>query len=95
MSNYRPIFIVTEFAKIFETIIFKRLNDHTVTHKVLFPQKFGIQKRLSTEDAIYKLTNVILTAWSRKEYAIGIFCDIAKGLDCVSHELMNHELIKL
>jgi hypothetical protein len=53
---------------------------------------YGFQKGLSTEDAIYKLTNVILTAWNRKEYAIGILCDIAKAFDCISHELLLMKL---
>jgi hypothetical protein len=35
-------------------------------HKILLPQQFRFQKGLSTEDAIYKLTNVILTAWDKK-----------------------------
>jgi hypothetical protein len=59
VSNYRPISIVNGFAKIFETVIFKRLNDHILTHKILFPQQYGFQKGLSTEDTTYKLTSAI------------------------------------
>jgi hypothetical protein len=51
VSNYRTISIVTRFAKIFEMVIFRRLNDHVVTHKILSPQQYGFQKGLSTEDA--------------------------------------------
>jgi hypothetical protein len=87
IHNYRPISIITGFAKVFEMVIYRRLNDHITMHKILFPQQFGFQKGLSTEDAIYKLTNVILTAWNRKECAVDIFCDIAKAFDCVDHEL--------
>jgi hypothetical protein len=49
VSNYRPISIVTGFAKIFEIVICKRLNDHVVTHKILSPQQYGFQKGLSTK----------------------------------------------
>jgi hypothetical protein len=38
-SNYRSISIVAGFAKIFEMVIFKRLNDHIGTHKILSPQQ--------------------------------------------------------
>jgi hypothetical protein len=65
-SNYTPISIVMGFVKIFETVIFKRRNDCTVTHKILFLPENRFQKGLFTEDAIYKLINVILTAWNRK-----------------------------
>jgi hypothetical protein len=83
---------VTGFAKVFESVIFRRLNDHILTHKILLPQQYGFQKGLSTEDAIYKLTNVILTAWNSKEYATGIFCDLAKAFDCVNHKLLLMKL---
>jgi hypothetical protein len=92
IQNYRSISIMTGFAKIFEMVIFTRLNEHLVAHKILVPQQYGFQKGLSTEDAIYSLTNTILTAWNKKEYAVGIFCDIAKAFDCVDHDLL---LIKL
>jgi hypothetical protein len=60
-------------------------------HKILL-QQFGFQKGISAEDAIYKVINVILTAWDRKEYAVDIFCDIAKAFDCVDHELLLNKL---
>jgi hypothetical protein len=74
------------------TRVYRRLNDHITTHKILLPQQFGFQKGLSTEEAIYKLTNIIHTAWNRKEYAVGIFCDVAKAFDCVDHELLLMKL---
>jgi hypothetical protein len=58
ISNYRPTSLVTGFAKVFETAIFRRLSDHTETHKIILPEQFGFRSGLSTEDAIrvYKLT---------------------------------------
>jgi hypothetical protein len=50
--------------------------------------KAGFRRGRSTEDAIYKLTNIVLTAWNNKHYITGIFCDIAKAFNCVSHELL-------
>lgn len=44
---------MTGFAKVFETVIYRKLNDHIVTNKILSPQQYGFQKGLSTEDAIY------------------------------------------
>jgi hypothetical protein len=51
-QNYRPISIMTGFAKIFEMVIHVRLNEHLVVYKILVPQQYGFQKGLSTEDAI-------------------------------------------
>jgi hypothetical protein len=53
ISNYRPISLVTGFAKVFKTAIFRRLSDHIETHKIILPEQFGFRSGLSTEDAIY------------------------------------------
>jgi hypothetical protein len=87
-NNYRPISLVTGFAKVFETVIFRKLSYHTASHKILLPEQFGLQTGLSTKDAIYKLTNIILSAW----YVTGIFCDIPKAFDSVNHELLLMKL---
>jgi hypothetical protein len=84
--------LVTGFAKVFETVIFRKLNDHFESHRILLPEQFGFRSGLSSEGAIYKLTNVILNAWNSKEYVTGIFCDIAKAFDCISHELLLMKL---
>jgi hypothetical protein len=36
---------------------------------------------------MFNLTNFILSAWNRKEYVNGIFCDITKAFDHVNHDL--------
>jgi hypothetical protein len=38
ISNYRPMSLVTGFAKVFETVIFRKLNDHFQSHKVLLSE---------------------------------------------------------
>jgi hypothetical protein len=90
--NYRPISLVTGFAKIFEAVMYQKLYQHLEYYKILQPEQFGFQNGLSTEDAMYKLTNVILKAWNNKEHVIGIFCDITKAFDCVNHELLLMKL---
>jgi hypothetical protein len=73
-------------------VIFRMLSAHIVTHKLILSEQFGFWRVRSTEDAIYKLTNVVLTAWNNKDYVTGILCDIAKVFDCISHELLFMKL---
>jgi hypothetical protein len=56
INNYRPIFSLTGFTKIFESVIFRRLSAHALTHKIILSEQFGFRRGGSTEDAIYKLT---------------------------------------
>jgi hypothetical protein len=39
----------------------------------------------------YLLTDSILKAWNNK-YVTGLFCDVTKSFDCVSHELLISKL---
>jgi hypothetical protein len=49
INNYRPISLVTGFAKVFETVIFQKLSYHIESHKILLPEQFGLRTGLSTE----------------------------------------------
>jgi hypothetical protein len=64
IHNYRPISLVTGFAKVFEAVIFQKIYHHLEFYKILLPEQFRFRNGPSTEDAIYKLTNAILNAWN-------------------------------
>jgi hypothetical protein len=57
INNYRPVSLVTGFAKIFESVIFRRLSAYVVTHIIILSEQFGFRRGRSTEYATYKLTN--------------------------------------
>jgi hypothetical protein len=54
-AHYRPISLLAAFAKLFETIMFYRVNQHFQVHNILASEQFGFIKGLSTINAIYKL----------------------------------------
>ena len=59
-TNYRPISILTSFAKIFERIIYKRLITFLNKHKVIIDTQYGFQSNRSTSHA---LTDVIINSF--------------------------------
>jgi hypothetical protein len=58
----------------------------------LISEQYDFRDNVSTESAIFKLTDSILKAWNNKEYVTGLFCDLTKAFDCVSHELLISKL---
>ena len=48
--------------------------------------------KLTAENATYKLINEILNALKNKLMVGGIFCDIEKAFDCVSHDILTLKL---
>jgi len=50
--------------------------------------KFGFQRGVAFEDAIFKLTNEILNASNNKTVPENIFCDLEKAFDSVNYDLL-------
>ena len=66
IANYRPILLLTSFAKIIEKIIYNRLLLHLDSNNILAPEQFGFRSNSSTEQAAYIMINHILTALNDK-----------------------------
>jgi hypothetical protein len=45
ISNYRPISLLTAFSKIFEKVMYKRVNDFLNSNNILACQQFGFGKK--------------------------------------------------
>jgi hypothetical protein len=54
--------------------------------------QFGFRKSIATDDAIFKLTNVILNALNNKIMAGSIFCDLEKAFDSVNQDTLLSQL---
>jgi len=92
VSNYRPISLLTGFSKICELLIFHGLKHHLVSNNILVNEQFSFRDNVSTVSAIFKLMELIFNAWNNKECVMGLFCDLTKVFDGVSHELLILEL---
>jgi hypothetical protein len=72
-TNYRPISLLTSFSKVFEKVIYKRLDNHMKSNNILAEEQYGFRSNTSTEQAIYQLTNNILKSLDSKHLVGGIF----------------------
>lgn len=86
ISNYRPISLISNFAKIFEKSLKNRIVDHFKTNNIISSNQFGFTEGLSTGDAMYKLVSEITSNMNLGRKCIGVFLDLAKAFDTVPHD---------
>lgn len=85
LGNYRPISIITIFAKVLEKIVKNRLITFLEENNLLSKNQFGFRKGLGTIDALYKVSKYIYNALDNNQKAIAVFLDFAKAFDTVDH----------
>jgi retron-type reverse transcriptase len=91
-ANYRPISVLTSFAKVLETALYVRLTEHITLNKMLTDQQYGFRKGYSTDEAMFNLTHVVLNALNDKSMVGSIFFDLEKAFDSVNHSLLIKKL---
>ena len=91
-SNYRPISLLPIFSKIFEKVMYKRLYSFVTCNKIIYPLQFGFQESHSIDHALISLTETIRRSLDNKKYGCGVFIDLQKAFDTVSHKILFSKL---
>lgn len=92
VENYRPISVLTALSKIFEKLLNSRLMNFLIQENILSDSQFGFQPKKSTQDAVTRLTNHIVSHVDQKKKCIGTFLDLTKAFDTVSTEILLQKL---
>lgn len=83
INNYRPISVITNFAKIFEKCLKERLTNFLSMNNILSKNQFGFRSGISTSDAILKVTKTITKHLDKGRKCLAAFLDLAKAFDTV------------
>ena len=94
ISNYRQISVLSNFSKIFESLLFTRIQNYFEKINVLSPNQFGFRAGRNTELAACELIHRVLPALSDKLFAICFFLDYSACFDTVSRDLLLGKLFK-
>ena len=58
-ANYRPISLLSNLSKIFEKIMYKRLEQYLESNNLICNHQFGFRKNHSTEHALMSISEQI------------------------------------
>ena len=92
MKNYRPVSLLPVISKVLERIVYNRLFEYLVKHKLLHTSQYGFQPGLSTELAILELQDRLNSALNNKECCAGVFMDLSKAFDTLDHKILLYKL---
>lgn len=82
-ENYRPITIVSCFAKLFTSVLNSRLNNFVNYNEILQENQAGFRKGYSTNDQIFTLHALIEILKAKKKKLFCTFIDFRKAFDSV------------
>ena len=92
VSNFRPITVCNSLAKILEKAVRTRVMKHIKNCNILTSSQYGFRKKHSTTHAMINLLETSLSALDEGLKTGGIFLDISKAFDCVSHRKLLRKL---
>lgn len=86
------LFCFFNFNRIFEKIVFKRMESFIEQKNLLTPSQYGFRKAHSTQHAILDIVNAIQTNMNNCLFSCGIFIDLKKAFDTVDPKILLHRL---
>ena len=79
-NNYRPISLLSNFNRIFEKLVFSRMESFIEQNDILSPSQYGFRKAHSTQHAILDIVSTIQENMGKRLFSCGVFIDLKKKI---------------
>ena len=91
-ENYRPISLLPNISKIFERVMYSRLDNFLNMSEIIYKFQFGFRKNYSTNHALLRKIEQIRGALDKNMFTCGVFIDLEKAFDTVNHQILVSKL---
>ena len=85
LSNYRPVSNIPFLSKIIERVVVARLKEHMSEHNMYEGMQSAYKAGHSTETALVRVTNDILTSMEKNQCVLIVLLDLSAAFDTVNH----------
>ena len=92
-NSYRPIGLISVFARTLERIIERRLRGYLVTNKLISEQQYGFMAGKSTDHALYTIDKSLDESMRKNENTALISLDIRGAFDHAWHPSLIKRMI--
>jgi hypothetical protein len=90
LSNY--ISVLPIISKIYEKVLYARLDKFLVAKNFISQKQYGFRPKSSTLSATIDLVTQIKLKIDQKQIVLGVFIDLRKAFDTVSHQILLEKL---
>ena len=92
INNYRPVSVLPLFLKIFERVMYARINNFITKNNILYKYQFGFREGHGTNMALIVLMDKILNFIDSGDVVLGVFLDFSKAFDTVDQKILLEKL---
>ena len=92
LRNYRPVSNLSFVSKIIEKVVACRIDSHLDANSLRDPLQSAYRSQHSTETALVRVHNDIVTALDERSSAVLVLLDLSAAFDVIDHEILSQRL---